>query len=129
MLLVRGFDSGVVGSHVLLEDQRIGEVASADRAAKRRRGTGRLSPMDAHVRLQIPLRRKRPTAELATIRSLSGVGPVVHLKGATATEDPMADCAFVGVGHIAFTFLHQLVELLRFGQVNFHELFQGVVLL
>lgn len=117
---------------VLLENEGIREVAAADGTSMDGRGSGgRLAPVDAHVRLQVTLRRERTTAELAAVRAFAGVRAVVHLEGTPTAEDAMADGALVRVRDLPpVDVLDQFVEASGgLGDLDLHELFQRIVIL
>lgn len=113
--------------HVLLEYERIREVAAAHRTSVDSRSIG-LSAVDAHVCLQVALRRKCATAQLAAIGSFASVRSIVHLEGAAAAQDTMTNGTLVRIGDLPFALPHQLVKLPRLGELYLHELLQWIVL-
>jgi len=116
-----------VGSHMLLKDQRVGELFVTD-AAGVKRADRRLGAVDTHVRLEITLRRERTAADLAAERALSGVRAVVHLQRALAAQRSQTNRTLVRIGQFLVDAAHQLLHLARFGGLlDLHELFERVI--
>ena len=114
-----------VHPNVLLEYECVGELLVANRTLVHHPHRW-LSPMHAHVCLQVALGGECPAADLAPEGSLAGVRAVVHLEGALATQSSIADGALIWIGQFLIDVPDQLFHLARFGFLDFHELLHGV---
>ena len=93
---------------VLLQQDRVRKLLLAD-GARVLRLYGRVGPVNPEVSLQVALGGEGPATDLTLERPLPGVGAVMHLEGALAAQDPVANETFVGVGGGLVDVLHQLL--------------------
>jgi len=86
-----------VDANVLLQDDAVGELLMAHRTLELTPHR-RLDLVYAHVGFKIALRGESPAADLATERTLSGVGANMHLQGTATGHDLLAEDALVRIG-------------------------------
>lgn len=67
--------------------------------------------MNPHVCLQIALRGKRASTDLAAEGPFSGVRTVVHLKRAATAEHAVTDDTLVWIAQLVLDVVDQLLEL------------------
>ena len=84
--------------------------------------------MVAGVYLEVALSGEGSAAYFAFERPFAGVGPVVHLQGAFARQNSMADDALVGIHQFIFNVIHQLLQFRRLRRPrHFDQRLPGVV--
>ena len=113
---------------VLLENEEVCELFVADRALVHH-SEWRLGPVDAHVGLQVPFCREGSSTNFTFKGAFTSMNTVMHLKGALTGENTVTDDALVGVGQLVLDVVHQLLQFTGLRFVNFHELFEVVVII